>query len=640
MARTFELTTPLGAGVLLLWKLEAREALGQVGHWKLDLLSAAGDIAMDDILARNVTVTMELPGDAMRHLNGYVTRFAQAGMRGRFHHYEATVHAWPWFLSRTADCRIFQNMDVPAILRKVFQDHPYADVDWRLTADYGLRDYTVQYRETDLDFVLRLMEEEGLYFFFRHVAGRHTMVIADAYAAHEPCPGFASVPYVQAERTGRLDAEYMHGWRIEREVRPGRFVTGDHDFTRPSVHLAAQAAQPRGNDYGDGEVFDWPGRFVAAGEGTQLARARLEELQATYETATARTNARGLAAGGLFKLTGHPRDDQNREYLVVSTDLALEDPGHESAEAAGAAFDCALTVLEARQPYRPARITRRPFVQGPQTAVVVGPSGEEIHTDQYGRVKVQFRWDRYGKADENSSCWLRVSQPWAGKNFGMVAIPRVGQEVIVDFLEGDPDRPIVTGRVHNAEQMPPYELPANKTRTGIVTRASMQGTPANANEIRFEDRKGEEQLLLHAERDHLLEVEHDETATVGNDRTRTVGHDETVEVKHDHAMTIGNDERRTVSADRITKVGGDEHLAVDAARNVKVANDDALKVGKALVIDAGDSVTIRSGSASLMLKSDGTVIINGREVTMSGASQVTVKSGGSVTVKGAKVMQN
>ena len=274
-------------------------------------------------------------------------------------------------------------------------------------------------------------------------------------------------------------------------------------------------------------MFDYPGGYTKTGDGEQLVRTRLEELQSRWERGRGETNARGVAVGALVKLEKHPRADQNREYLVVSANYDLSYTEYEAMETPGATYHCSFTALSSKEPFRPQRTTPVPIVQGPQTAVVVGPKGDEIYTDKYGRVKVQFHWDRYGKSDENSSCWIRVSHPWAGKNWGMVAIPRIGQEVVVDFLEGDPDRPIITGRVYNAEQMPPYDLPANKTQTGIKTRSSKGGSGANFNEIRFEDKKGSEQLYIHAEKNQDIVVENDETHSVGHDRKKTIDHDET-----------------------------------------------------------------------------------------------------------------
>jgi type VI secretion system secreted protein VgrG len=556
MARTFELVTPLGKDVLLFHRLHAREELSRLSEFQLDALSTKADINVDDILGKNVTVKVELADNSLRHFNGYVTRFAQVGMRGRYHAYHASVRPWLWFLTRRANCRIFQQQTVPDILKKIFNDYPgLADTKFEVTSNYRTWDYCVQYRETDFNFVSRLMEQEGIYYYFEYQEGRNTLVLADSYSAHSARPGCEELPFIPQERMTRPEQERISAWSFEREIQPGRYVLDDYDAEKPSVELQVKTNVQRQHSNADFEFYDYPGEYLVKDEGEQYVRTRIEELHTQFELAQGQTNSRGLSVGYLVKLTGQPREDQNREYLVVSAQHQLEYSEYESMEASGTSYDCSFTMLSSRQQYRPARITPKPFVQGPQTAVVVGPSGDEIYTDKYGRVKAQFHWDREGEKNENSSCWIRVSHPWAGKNWGMVAIPRIGQEVIVDFLEGDPDNPIITGRVYNAEQMPPYELPANMTQTGILSRSSKGGSGANANEFRFEDKKGSELVYLHAEKDQDISVENDESHTVGHDRTKTIDNDETSHIKHDRTETVDNNEMITIGVNRTENVG-------------------------------------------------------------------------------------
>ena len=550
MPRVMEITTPLGEDVLLFHRMHAYDELSRLSEYQIELLSSRGDVDLDKILGQNVTVKLELPDNKLRYFNGYVTRFAQIGMHGRYHLYHATVRPWLWFLTRTANCRIFQDKTVPDIIKLVFDDHQIADVKQELNGTYRTWEYCVQYRETDFNFVSRLMEQEGIYYYFRHIDGRHTLVLTDSISTHAAFPGYETITFMPQDRALRQEYERISEWNLVREIQPGRYVIDDFDFKKPSVELQVQTQITRQHDLADYEVYDYPGEYVTTGEGDEYVRARIEELHTRFETTRGMGNARGICPGYLFKLTGHAREDQNNEYLVVSTQHALEYNEYESMENTGASFDCNFGVLNSRQPFRPLRTTPKPAVQGPQTAIVVGPSGDEIFTDKYGRVKVQFHWDREGKQNENSSCWMRVSHPWAGKNWGMIAIPRIGQEVIVDFLEGDPDQPIITGRVYNAEQMPPWELPANKTQTGVLTRSSLGGTAANANAIRFEDKKGEEQLWIHAEKNQDIEVENDETHWVGHDRTKTIDNDETTHVKHDRTETVDNNETITIGVDR------------------------------------------------------------------------------------------
>ena len=434
----------------------------------------------------------------------------------------------------------------------MFADHAISEVKEALTGSYSTWDYCVQYRESDYNFVSRLMEQEGIYYFFEYAEGKNTLVLADAYSAHSPIEGDAAIEFVESGGA-RDESDFISSWSYQRQVQAGKTVLADFDFEKPAVKLEANAALPRNHPEGEHEVFDYPGEFTVAADGKHYAQVRIDELHAQFEVSQARTNVRRLGVGQLFTLKGHARKDQNREYLVTAASTSIRSEGFESGSGGGSGFSCQFSALNSRQDFRPRRTTAKPVVQGPQTAIVVGPSGDEIYTDKYGRVKVQFHWDRYGKKDEHSSCWVRVSHPWAGKNWGFIAIPRIGQEVIVEFLEGDPDQPIITGRVYNADQMPPYELPANKTQTGVKTRSSTGGGVGNFNELRFEDKKGSEQLFIHAEKNQDIEVENDETHWVGHDRKKTVDNDETVHIKKSRTET-STLTRRSPSVQTVPKV--------------------------------------------------------------------------------------
>ncbi|MDK2126508.1 type VI secretion system Vgr family protein, partial [Parachitinimonas caeni] len=338
------------------------------------------------------------------------------------------------------------------------------------------------------------------------------------------------------------------------------------------------------------EIYDYPGQYVDPGVGEHYARVRIDELQARHERVVGQGPVRGLPVGYLFSLTEHPRGDQNRQYLVAQATLHLSESDYRSG---GGEWEAQVDIqaLPSNLPFRPERSTPKPIVQGPQTAVIVGPAGEEIWTDEHARVKVQFHWDRRGKKNDQSSCWVRVSQPWAGQNFGMVAIPRIGQEVVVSFLEGDPDQPLITGRVYNADQMPPWDLPGNKTQSGILSRSSQGGHYDHANALRFEDKKGAEEVWLHAEKDQRIEVEHDESHWVGNDRSKTVDHDETVHIKHDRTETVDHDETITVHNNRSERVDHNETISIGDNRDEDVGKNETVTIGKNQTFDVGQSRT-------------------------------------------------
>jgi type VI secretion system secreted protein VgrG len=639
MKRVMEITTPLGDDMLLFHRMQARDEISRLFEFEIDLLSRRPDIDLDKILGQNVSVKLELLDDSIRYFNGFVTRFAQVGTHGRYHAYHATVRPWLWFLTRTSNCRIFQEMTVPDIIAEVFQGHSVADFKKSLTGTYRKWEYCVQYRESDFNFVSRLMEQEGIYFYFEHQDGRHTLVLADSPSAHSPVTGYEQIPYIPLDRTARPEQEYINEWDFSREIQPGRYMIDDFDFKRPSVELQVKVKTTRQHHHelADYELYDYPGEYVTTGEGDHYVRARMGEADSQFEQARARTNARGASVGHLFKLTGHVRADQNREYLVLAATHQLEYSHYEAMDNPNTSYSCGLTVLDSRQTYRPQRATPKPMVQGPQTAIVVGPSGEEIFTDEYGRVKVQFHWDRYGKQDEKSSCWMRVSHPWAGNKWGMIAIPRIGHEVIVDFMEGDPDRPIITGRVYNAEQMPPYALPGNKTQTGIKTRSSMGGNDANFNEIRFEDKKGSEQLYIHAEKNQDISVENDETHTVGHDRTKTIDHDETSHIKHDRTETVDNNEKITIGVDRTENVGSNESITIGANRTEKVGANEDITIGanRTETVGANESVTVAANQDVTVGANRTDTVGGGVTQTIGGAVTQTIAAALTQTVGGA-----
>jgi type VI secretion system secreted protein VgrG len=630
-----EIVTPLGDDVLLFRGMSAHEEMSRLFEYRLDLLSSRHDINVDEVLGKNVTIKLALADDSTRFFNGYVTRFAQGGTFGRYNRYVATVRPWLWFLTRTADCRIFQDMKVPDIIKAVFADHASADYKMELTAPYRKWTYCVQYRETDFNFVSRLMEQEGIGYYFRHTDGHDTLVLTDSTSKHTPAPGCEKLSYVAPTQQLRPDIEHVHQWDFVREIEPGAYVHDDYDFERPSVELKTNKTLPRGYSPSDYEMYDYPGLYVQRADGDQYASVRINELGTQYETIHASTNARGLTVGALLNLEDHPRDDQNNEYLITGATYDLSFGDYEALpEAAGTSYHCSFFAIPSSQQFRPRRGTPKPFVQGPQTAVVVGPAGEEIFTDKYGRVKVQFHWDRRGKKDENSSCWIRVSHPWAGKNWGGISLPRIAQEVIVDFLEGDPDQPIITGRVYNAEQMPPYDLPAHKTQSGVKSRSSKGGSAANYNELRFEDLKGSEMVTLHAEKDQTIEVEHDESHWVGHDRTKNIDHDETTHVKHDRTETVDNNETITIGVNRTEKVGSNESITIGANRTEQVGANESVTIGanRTMTVGASESLTVALQRTHTVGINETISVGAAQEVTVGAAQAITVGAAQSTTV--------
>ena len=593
--REIEIITPLGADVLLLREMTVTEELGRLFSINVELGSTE-DINFEDLLGQNVSIRLSHAQDK-RFFNGYVSSISQGVSEGHYATYFATIHPWLWLLTRTSDCRIFQNKTVPDIIKDVLREQGYSDIEDRLKGSHRTWDYCVQYRETDFNFISRLMEQEGIYYHFKHEQGKHTLCLCNDMACHDKMSGCYDISYYPPDQAVVREDECISGWNITKQLQTGTYCLNDYDFEHPKADLHVNSNIIRDHDRASFEVYDYPGEYVKNDEGNDCVKIRIQELQSQHERMQGNGNVHGLICGGLFKLALFPRADQNREYLVTSVTHNVRIDSFDSTTSSGSHYSNRFTVVESSTPYRTARLTPKPFVQGPQTAVVVGPSGEEIHTDKYGRVKVQFHWDRLGKKNENSSCWVRVAHPWAGKNWGMVAIPRIGQEVIVDFLEGDPDQPIITGRVYNAEQMPPYELPANKTQTGILTRSSKGGSAANANELRFEDKKGSEQVYLHAEKNQDIEVENDETHWVGHDRKKTIDNDETTLVKHDRTETVGNNETITIGVNRTEKVGSNESITIGSNRTKTVGASETASVVLQRTHLVGVNETIGVGGA-------------------------------------------
>ncbi len=690
--RKVQITTPFGKDALLVSRFSGSEQMSSLFQFNIELFSEKGDLAVDDILGKDVTIRYEPPKGAKRFFHGFVTEFSQVGFDRRFHHYQATVRPWLWFLTRSADCRIFQKKSVAEIFEEVVKPYGFTDFKLKLSGAVNKLEYCVQYRETDFNFVSRLLEQEGIGYHFQHAEGRHTMILANDNSALEKAAGYETVPYYPPSTPDAArERDHLSSWSFTKSVLPGVFATTDYDFTAPKKALSGNSSISKPHARASFEVFDYPADLAKfeSGETTRVAKIRIQELQTNHMVGHGTGNAAGLATGYKFKLDLYPRKDLNIDYLVTGAKYVITSDAMD-AGSADPGVECTVTIeaIDARTPFRPARNTPKPVVQGAQTAVVVGPGGEEIYTDEHGRVKVQFFWDRLGKNDENSSCWIRVSHPWAGKEWGVVHIPRIGQEVIIDFLEGDPDKPIITGRVYNGGNMPPYALPANKTQSGVKSRSSKDGTPANFNEIRFEDKKGEEQLFIHAEKNQDIEVENDETHWVGHDRKKTVDNDETTHVKGNRTETVDKDETITISGNRTETVSKDEvisitksrtetvgdaemvtiskdqtltvegnrtrtvnkdesitiqkkqNVTVGDARQTSVGKDDTLNVSKKLTIEAGDQISLTTGSASIVMKKDGTITIKGKDITIEGSGKINVKASSDVTIKGSKINQN
>ena len=626
MTRTVQVHTVLSAEQLKFRAMRGREALSELFEFEVDMVSPSFNLDLKKLLGTSLTIEVT-DGGAPRFLNGTVVRFelvGRANETGRHYVYRALVQPWLWYLTRTTDCRIFQSKSVPEVLDEVLGKYGF-EFEKRLTGSYRPWEYCVQYQESDFAFVSRLMEHEGIAYHFEHSSDSHLLVLADDTGGYGKLPGYPAIAYRPRDRVLHAMEPCIDQWRVAEQITSGRVMLDDFDFKKSRASLQSVRQDPKGHDHSSYEVYEWLGGYSEHQQGDTYATIRLQELQCAHELAAGHTNVVGMAPGYLFEMTHCPRESDNREYLVTETRYDLQEPEYSTgATESICQFD--FTVLPSNVPYRPARKTPKPRTNGPQTATVVGP--EEIWTDRFGRVKLQFRWDRYGQADENSSCWVRVSSNWAGANYGTMHMPRVGQEVIVDFIGGEPDRPIITGRVYNNDQMPPWELPANATASGILTRSSSGGAANQANMLRFEDRTGAEQILLHAERNLDVEVEADETHTTDGTRTTVIGGHESSTYKSGETRDITAGAKETIT-------GGDTRdVAGGFKETVTGGVTQSISGGKKRTLSGGLNDTI-TGGVKLAITGGFHGTIDGQEIRfVSGGRNDTINTSNTVLVDG------
>lgn len=620
--RPFRVKTTLGDDALLLESFTGSERVSEPFQFLLRLLSPDPNIDMGALLNSPVVLSIILNEDTERHIHGNICRIKllEYGADGQSA-YEAEVVPWFWFLTQYSNCRIFQNKSVPDIVEKVFSDRGFTDFENRLRSTYSPREYCVQYRETDFNFVSRLMEEEGIFYFFEQSEQKHTLVLADSPNAFPPCPHQSTARFLPASG-GHQDEDTVNTFEAEYRVQPGTASLTDYNFQKPHTSLYATLAGTQ-----QGERYEYPGNYGSKDDGDRYARLLLEEQETRIAVIRGESNCLGFECGYKFTLSEHARDSANTEYTL----LALEHHGRNTSYRSGVpdafSYSNRFEAIEGTVAFRPPRRTRKPVVDGVQTAIVTGKSGEEIFTDQYGRVKVQFFWDRQGTLDENSSCWIRVAQGWAGKHWGFICTPRMNQEVVVSFLEGDPDRPLITGSVYNAEQMPPYTLPDLQTKSTWKTMSSKGG--GGFNELRFEDKKGSEQIFIHGEKNLDIRIRNDEYKTIENNLHLTVNKNRYEHIKSTHHTTI--------DSNQLFKIGGDQHLAVSGNQNIKVTGSHSLQVTGSVTEVFSESHS-ESVSMSLYLKAGtGIVIEDPTGITLKcGESSVVIDPMG-VTIKGAMV---
>jgi len=677
----------LDGAQLLVHQFFGRESLSQPFEFLIDLVSEEANLDLDALIGEVACLTLRgrlFDGARYsRYVHGVIERFVQLGAGHLQSRYQATLVPTLKPLAFTRNSRIFQKISGPSVTQQVLKEArvPSDWVNTMLHGQYSDRDYCVQYQESDLAFISRLWEEEGIFYFFEHQRDQDKLVLGDGGHAFPKLPVYRET---QLRDRPHLHEECLFEFRAESAMRPGGTVLRDFKFKQPTLDLEASAKKGKFADY---QMYFFPGEYVDPALGQHYAKLRLEELQCQKNVYVGAGSVRAMLPGYKFSLCGHRRDDCNQEYLIVSVEhrgtqlQALAEEGHPKPESS---YQNRIECIPAKVPFRPVRNTPRPTISGVQTAVVVGPPGEEIHCDEHGRIKVKFHWDRSSGRDDNSSCWIRVSQPWGGAGQGGMFIPRVGQEVVVQFLEGDPDRPLIVGRVYNGENPVPHGLPAAKNISTIRSASTPGGD--GYNEVKFDDSKGKELLHIHAQRDldeavernHSTLVHADQTNTVDGNQTETVKknqklmvtqgdqtitvqtgkrdttiqHNDTLTVHGSQKLQVDQQRQHTIGQSETIKVGASQSTTVGGARTVNVALAATENVGLAKALSIGAGYAVQIGAAHMltvggaMMKNVGTVLMESvgllHKITAGkkwqlgvGAAKVILRSSGKILLEGS-----
>ena len=625
--RQARIDTPLGSDKFILQAFSGSEGLSKGFEYNASVTSLDPAIDGNEIIGKKVSVTYYGEDGRERFFSGHVSRFEYSQQVEKpvpATGYQLTIVPWLWFLNHNADCQIFQNEKTPAIIEQIFRDLGFNDFELNLTASYNVREYCVQYRETDFNFISRLMEEEGIFYYFKHEKKSHKMILCDSTSGYYDL----GEPEVRYGQVGQSQFAQLTGWKHVYEFRPGKIAQKDFNFKKPTDALQTKEKSSIQFEKSSGlELYDYPGLYEEAGPGKRLTKVRLEEQEAEHDHVLGSGSYLSFTPGGKFEVQAHSRaTEKGKSFTLVEVFTELSSnagQGSSSSHDFSNVFRC----IPSETIYRPQRSARKPIVEGPQTAIVA-TDGQEIVVDEHARVKVQFHWDRYGKSDINSSCWIRVSQHHAGKGWGMIDIPRKDEEVIVSFLEGDPDRPIITGRVYNGDNQPPYNLKGagdnakNKTRRGNTTK-SYEAT--GYNEMTMDDTAGKEQIRIHGQYDMATTVEHDQTLMVVNDRTNTVTGKFTETITKDTKIEVTTGPySHTVAANTATyHVEGDLTETYNANQKSSVTGAIEYTAGKTILIKAEQSITLMVGSSKMIMDTKG-VTIHGPQHARVDAAKVEV----------------
>ena len=696
--RQLRLKGPLGPKKMILVRADVSEKMSTLTETDIQFMSPDHDLKMEDVVGQRLSLELDDEEGNTRHWHGHCVSCAYEGLFGGQALYRAEVRPWLWFLTLHADCKIFQEKSALEVIKEIFSDRGFSDYQDKTSSNFEKREFLVQYRETDFEFVSRLMEEEGMYYFFTHDTSKETLVLADGSGSHSALEGAAQIRFAFKEEGGgsfKRDEDHIYEWKSSERVNTGKASLTDYDFKKPTTDLKAVTSIPKGkHSHKDIEVYDYPGIHDTADFGKTRTRIRAEALAAEYKRTWGKSNVRTMAVGGTFTLKEHPRSDFNKEYLVLgarhklqietdqdkeeqaNTNLSDDQNSGGAEEGKKESYESEFSVQLKSEPFRAPLATGRPIIPGLQTAVVTGPSGDEIYTDEYGRIKVQFHWDRDGQKDEKTTCFIRVSQSMSGQSWGMFHIPRIGQEVVVQFEEGNPDRPIVTGMLYNDAKKHPFDFPANMTQHGMKSNTTKGG--GGFHELVFEDKKEEEFVRLQSERDYKETIKNNAEISIGfehsdpGDLTQKIYHNKTeeletgdytftvkeglqsVDIATTNTVTIGEEETITIGTDKTDDVGANYTITVGDTLDITAGTAINLTVGQSSIEMTSGEIKIKSTSVKVestgagevkaggaqKVTAGGALTAKGATATFEGSGMATLKAGGILTVKGSLVKIN
>ncbi len=593
--RLAELITPLGVDKFLLTSFTVHEEISHLFEIDIECISDDANIDLGQILGTACTIRLTTVGAKKRYFSGVMVEGSWFGEREGKSAYRMTLRPWFWLLTRTNDCKIFQNLSVVDIIKDVFGKFGFIKKEFLINETYPPIEYCVQYRESSFNFVSRLMEQFGLYYYFKHDAGDHTIVIGDGRGSHQLVPDLPDCRFIGLGDRTRDNEESVTTWLIGRSFQTGKVSLNAFDFKEPKANMKHEQISAGQYAHDDLEVYDYPEKYKLPDKddlGKKFAQARLFASQSLDRRRHATGNAPSLFPGGLTKIAKHPTTDENVEFLVVSamhTFVGEQFSSGSDGEGPGAYSGSYVLQLTDR-PFKARAVTPHPIISGPQTAMVVGPranKSEEIFTDKFGRIKVQFHWDRDTKRTADASRWVRVAQMWSGKAWGGIVIPRVGMEVVVEFIEGDPDRPIVVGTVYNGENGVPFDLPSNKTQSGMKSRSSMRGTDSHYNELVFEDKKDAEFVRFHAEKDLDATIEDAEKRVIKGKNKKDEG-----ETTRETIIERGDD---------VLYVKGDHKTTIDGDQELTIKKSQTVDVGTVISVTAGEKIIFKVGQSTITM---------------------------------------